>query len=82
MDLSKSGLTVTMKMVNKLKRLISKKSAEKEISTQTIADLQDELRLLQERHELILQNNKYWKKQAKKYKKLVIKFLQKQYKFK
>lgn len=67
-----------MKMVNKLKRLISKKSAEKVISTQTIADLQDELRILQARHELVLQNNRYWKKQAKKYRKLCAKMLERQ----
>ena len=67
-----------MKIVNKLKRLISKKSAEKEISTQTIADLQKELSLLQERHELVLQNNRYWKKQAKKYRKLCTKLLERQ----
>lgn len=67
-----------MKMVNKLKRLISKKSAEKVISTQTIADLQDELKILQARYELVLQNNKYWKRQAKKYRKLCAKMLERQ----
>lgn len=67
-----------MKMVNKLKRLILRKSAEKEIYTQTIADLQDELKILQARYELVLQNNKYWKRQAKKYRKLCAKMLERQ----
>ena len=51
---------------------------EKEISIQTIADLQDELKILQARHELVLQNNRYWKKQAKKYRKLCAKLLERQ----
>lgn len=82
MDLSKNGLTAIKKMGRKLKKLISKKSASKVTSTQTIADLRKKIQQLEERNALILQNNHYWRKQAKKYRKLVVKFLQKQYKFK
>lgn len=67
-----------MKMVTKLRKLITRRSLEKETYTRTIAKLQKELDLMKERQELVLKNNKYWKKQAKKYKKLCIKLLRRQ----
>lgn len=71
-----------IRTVNKLRQVISKKLAARVTYTQTISDLEDKIRLLEERNALILRNNQYWKKRAKKYKKLAITLLQDAYKSK
>ena len=80
MGLYKSGHIDMKKMVRKLKKLISKRSASKVTSIQTINDLYKKIQQLEARNEMILQNNLRLKKQAKKYKRLAIKLLEIQYK--